>query len=174
MNILLQILDEGRINDAQGRTVDFSNTVIVMTSNAGSQFKDTSLGFGTSKAEQNRDHAMKALREFLRPEFIGRVDEVVLFNDLSDKDYEDIAVLMIGELIDPLKDKGILLSYDETLPAALRERMDSTVRGARDLRNVIRRNIEDPIADLIISADGAPVSHIHVSVEDGEIVVKSL
>ncbi|MEE1292963.1 MAG: ATP-dependent Clp protease ATP-binding subunit [Acutalibacteraceae bacterium] len=174
MNILLQILDEGRINDAQGRTVDFSNTVIVMTSNAGSQFKDTSLGFGTSKAEQNRDHAMKALREFLRPEFIGRVDEVVLFNDLSDKDYEDIAVLMVGELIDPLKDKGILLSYDETLPAALRERMDSTVRGARDLRNVIRRNIEDPIADLIISADGAPVSHIHVSVEDGEIVVKSL
>ncbi len=174
MNILLQILDEGRINDAQGRTVNFENTVIVMTSNAGSQFKDTSLGFGTSKSEQNQAHAMKALREFLRPEFIGRVDEVVLFNDLSDKDYEDIAVLMVGELIDPLKDKGIILSYDEELPAELRKRMDSTVRGARDLRNVIRRNIEDPIADLIIGAEGTPVTHIHVAVENGEIVVKAV
>ena len=174
MNILLQILDEGRINDAQGRTVNFENTVIVMTSNAGSQFKDTSLGFGNSKEAQNRDHAMKALREFLRPEFIGRVDEVVFFNDLSDKDYEDIAVLMVGELTDPLKDKGIELTYDEALPEELRKRMDSTVRGARDLRNVIRRNIEDRIADLIIDADGAPVDHIHVAVEDGEIVVKTV
>ena len=173
MNILLQILDEGRINDAQGRTVDFSNTVIVMTSNAGSQFKDTSLGFGSGGKEASRDHAMKALRDFLRPEFIGRVDEVVFFNDLSDQDYEDIAVLMVGELMDPLKDKGIELTYDDALPAELRKRMDSTVRGARDLRNVIRRTIEDRIADLIIDADGAPISHIHVAVEDGEIVVKT-
>lgn len=172
MNILLQILDEGRINDAQGRTVNFENTVIVMTSNAGSQFKDTSLGFGDSKEAAGKSHAMKALREFLRPEFIGRVDEVVFFNDLSDKDYEDIAVLMLGELEDPLKDKGITFTYDEALPAELRKRMDSTVRGARDLRNVIRRNIEDRIADLIIDADGAPVDHIHVSVEEGDIKVQ--
>ncbi len=173
MNILLQILDEGRINDAQGRTVDFSNTVIVMTSNAGSQFKDTSLGFGESREAAGKEHAMKALRDFLRPEFIGRVDEVVFFNDLSDKDYEDIAVLMLGELIDPLKDKGIELTYDDDVPAAIRDRMDSKVRGARDLRNVIRRTIEDKIADLIIDADGAPVEHIHVSLEGDEISVKA-
>lgn len=174
MNILLQILDEGRINDAQGRTVDFSNTVIVMTSNAGSQFKDTSLGFGESKEQAGKDHAMKALRDFLRPEFIGRVDEVVFFNDLSDQDYADIAVLMLGELIDPLKDKGIELTYDDDVPAAIRDRMDSKVRGARDLRNVIRRTIEDKIADLIIAADGAPVEHIHVSLEGDEISVKAV
>ena len=174
MNILLQILDEGRINDAQGRTVNFENTVIVMTSNAGSQFKDTSLGFGSGGKEAGKEHAMKALRDFLRPEFIGRVDEVVFFNDLSDKDYEDIAVLMLGELVDPLKDKGIELTWDDALPEELRKRMDSTVRGARDLRNVIRRNIEDRVADLIIDADGAAVNHIHVSVEEGEIVVKSV
>ena len=173
MNILLQILDEGRINDAQGRTVNFENTVIVMTSNAGSQLKDTTVGFGTNATAVNRDKAMKALREFLRPEFIGRVDEVVLFNDLTDKDYEDIAVLMLGELVDPLKDKGIAFAWDDDVPAEIRSRMDSTVRGARDLRNVIRRNVEDPIADLIISADGTPVTAIHVSVENGELTVKS-
>ncbi len=173
MNILLQILDEGKINDAQGRTVSFENTVIVMTSNAGSNIKDTSLGFGGSKETASADHTMKALRDFLRPEFIGRVDEVVLFRDLSDEDYEKIAVLMLKELQEPLLDKGIDLVWDDDVPALLRSRMDSTVRGARDLRNVIRRGIEDRIADLIIEADGEPVSKIHVKKDGEEVLVVS-
>ena len=115
---------------------------------------------------------MKALRQFLRPEFIGRVDEVVFFRNLDDSDYEDIARLMLSELEEPLKDKGITLTFDDTIPAALRERMDSNVRGARDLRNVIRRNVEDKIADLIIAADGVNPTGIHLSLEDGEIQVK--
>lgn len=174
MNILLQILDEGRINDAQGRTVNFENTVIVMTSNAGSSIKEASVGFGKSGAVANKEKAMKALREFLRPEFIGRVDEVVFFQDLSNENYEDIARLMLGELAEPLKDKGITLTYEETVPAALRSRMDSTVRGARDLRNVIRRNIEDAIADLIIAADGENPKEIHVSVDGEDLLVKAV
>ncbi len=174
MNILLQILDEGRINDAQGRTVNFENTVIVMTSNAGSSVKESSVGFNKNEATASKEHAMKALREFLRPEFIGRVDEVVCFRDLDDENYEDIARLMLSELEQPLLDKGIKLTYDNSIPAALRERMDSTVRGARDLRNVIRRNIEDKIADLIIAADGENPKEIHVSLDGENIAVKAL
>lgn len=172
MNILLQILDEGRINDAQGRTVNFENTVIIMTSNAGSSVKEASVGFNKSIDTANKEHAMKALRQFLRPEFIGRVDEVVFFRNLDDSDYEDIARLMLAELEEPLKDKGIALTFDDDVAAALRERMDSNVRGARDLRNVIRRNVEDKIADLIIAADGVNPAGIHLSLENGEIQVK--
>lgn len=171
MNILLQILDEGRINDAQGRTVNFENTIIVMTSNAGSNTKDTTVGFSKNSTEASREHSMKALREFLRPEFIGRVDEVVVFNDLTDDNYEKIAELMLGELKDPLLDKGITLTWDETVPAEIRRRMDSHVRGARDLRNVIRREIEDKIADLIISSEGAPVSKVEIATDSGNIVI---
>ncbi len=171
MNILLQIMDEGRINDAQGRTVNFENTIIVMTSNAGSSVKDTTVGFSKNAEQASNDHAMKALREFLRPEFIGRVDEVVAFHDLTSENYEKIAGLMLGELKEPLLDKGITLTWDEGTPAAIRSRMDSTVRGARDLRNVIRRNIEDVIADLIINADGKTISKISVTSENGEINV---
>ena len=171
MNILLQILDEGKINDAQGRTVNFENTIIVMTSNAGSNTKDTTLGFNKNAETASKDHAMKALREFLRPEFIGRVDEVVVFNDLTDDNYDKIAELMLGELKEPLADKGITLTWDDGVPAEIRKRMDSHVRGARDLRNVIRRSIEDKIADMIIDADGAPVTAISITSEDGEIVL---
>lgn len=174
MNILLQILDEGRINDAQGRTVNFENCIIVMTSNAGSERKENALGFARSQSDVNRDKAMKALREFLRPEFLGRVDEIVVFNELTEDNYKDIAVLMLSELSQPLVDKGITLKYTEDVPAAIVSKMDSGVRGARDLRNVIRRNIENRIADIIIDADGAPVTCINVSVQDNEIVVKSL
>lgn len=169
MNILLQILDEGRINDAQGRTVNFENTIIVMTSNAGSNTKDTTVGFSKNTQEASRDHAMKALREFLRPEFIGRVDEVVVFNDLTDKDYEKIADLMLNELKDPLLDKGITLTWDDGIPAEIRKRMDSHVRGARDLRNVIRREVEDKLADLIISSEGTPISKVELTSENGKI-----
>ena len=171
MNILRQILDEGKINDAQGRTVNFENTIIVMTSNAGSNTKDTTLGFNKNAETASKDHAMKALREFLRPEFIGRVDEVVVFNDLTDDNYDKIAELMLGELKEPLADKGITLTWDDGVPAEIRKRMDSHVRGARDLRNVIRRSIEDKIADMIIDADGAPVTAISITSEDGEIVL---
>ena len=171
MNILLQILDEGKINDAQGRTVNFENTIIVMPSNAGSNTKDTTLGFNKNAETASKDHAMKALREFLRPEFIGRVDEVVVFNDLTDDNYDKIAELMLGELKEPLADKGITLTWDDGVPAEIRKRMDSHVRGARDLRNVIRRSIEDKIADMIIDADGAPVTAISITSEDGEIVL---
>lgn len=171
MNILLQILDEGKINDAQGRTVNFENTIIVMTSNAGSNTKDTTLGFNKNAETASKDHAMKALREFLRPEFIGRVDEVVVFNDLTDDNYDKIAELMLGELKEPLADKGITLTWDDGVPAEIRKRMDSHVRGARDLRNVIRHSIEDKIADMIIDADGAPVTAISITSEDGEIVL---
>ena len=117
---------------------------------------------------------MKALREFLRPEFLGRVDEIVVFNELTEDNYKDIAVLMLSELSQPLMDKGITLKYTEDVPAAIVSKMDSGVRGARDLRNVIRRNIENRIADIIIDADGTPVTCINVSVQDNEIVVKSL
>ncbi|MBR5991164.1 MAG: ATP-dependent Clp protease ATP-binding subunit, partial [Clostridia bacterium] len=173
MNILLQILDEGKINDAQGRTINFENTVIIMTSNAGSERKENALGFGKAQNEANKDKAMKALKDFLRPEFIGRVDEVVFFNDLTEENYEEIAVLMLNELREPLKDKAIELEWAEDVPKTIVSKMDSGVRGARDLRNVIRRNIEDRIADIIIDADGTPVTRINVSVSDGELVVKS-
>lgn len=173
MNILLQILDEGKINDAQGRTINFENTVIVMTSNAGSERKENALGFGKTQDAANKDKAMKALKDFLRPEFIGRVDEVVLFNDLTEDNYADIAVLMLEELEEPLKDKGIALKWTKEVPKTIVSKMDSGVRGARDLRNVIRRNIEDRIADIIIEADGTPVTRIDVSVEGEDLVVKS-
>lgn len=166
MNILLQILDEGRINDAQGRTVNFENTIIVMTSNAGSNVKDTTVGFGKTSEEATREHALKALREFLRPEFIGRVDEVVVFRELSPENYSAIAELMLNELKEPLKIKGIDFTYSENVPKKLYELMSGTERGARELRNVIRRRIEDPVADLIIDADGVPIKEIHVDASE--------
>ena len=171
MNILLQILDEGRINDAQGRTVNFENTVIVMTSNAGSERKDSALGFGKTQTEANKEKALRALRDFLRPEFIGRVDEVVVFNDLSNENYEEIAVLMLEELRQPLLDKGIKFDYTKDVPKTIVSKMDSDVRGARDLRNVIRRNIEDKIADIIIDSEGVSVTSIKVTSEGDEIKV---
>ena len=173
MNILLQILDEGKINDAQGRTVNFENTVIIMTSNAGSERKDGALGFARSQSDATSERAMKALRDFLRPEFLGRVDEIVVFKDLTDENYEEIAILMLSELNEPLKDKGIEFTYEKDVPKTIVSKMDSNVRGARDLRNVIRRNIENKIADIIIDADGTMVTGIHVSVSNEELLVKS-
>lgn len=172
MNILLQILDEGKITDAQGRIVSFENTVIIMTSNAGSERKDGTMGFGKTGEQASKEKAMKALREFLRPEFIGRVDEIVIFNDLSDNDYEDIAILMLNELKDPLKDKGIILEFDSDVPSEVRKKMDSGVRGARDLRNVIRREVEDKIANLIIDNFDNSLLSIRVAVDEDKISVK--
>lgn len=172
MNILLQILDEGKITDAQGRTVAFDNTVIVMTSNAGSERADSALGFGKTAADASSEKAMKALREFLRPEFIGRVDEVVVFRPLTQEDFEKIAVLMLSELEEPLKDKDISFSYTDEAVKFIAEKSVGGTRGARDLRNFIRRNVEDKIASMIVDSVDNPIHSVTVDVDDGELSVK--
>ena len=172
MNILLQILDEGKITDAQGRTVAFDNTVIVMTSNAGSERADSALGFGKTAADASSEKAMKALREFLRPEFIGRVDEVVVFRPLMQEDFEKIAVLMLSELEEPLRDKDISFSYTDEAVKLIAEKSVGGTRGARDLRNFIRRNVEDKIASMIVDSVDNPIHSVTVDVDDGELSVK--
>ncbi len=172
LNILLQILDEGKITDAHGRVVNFANTVIVMTSNAGSQFADTLMGFGKTDAQASKDRAMKALREFLRPEFIGRVDEVVFFSPLSLESFEKIAVLMLSQLVGPLKDKGITFTFTPAVAAALARKAHGGKRGARDLRNVIRREIEDAIAAILVEQTSTPPVTITADMgENSEIAV---
>ena len=170
MNILLQILDEGKTNDAQGRTVDFANTVIIMTSNAGSERQENPVGFAKDPSSASRDKAMKSLREFLRPEFIGRVDEIIVFNQLTKDDCRKIAKILIDEFRPALKERGIELNVDNAVYTAVAEKGSGGTRGARDLRNVIRREIEDPIADIMIGAS-LPVTEITVSMVDGKIMV---
>ena len=172
MNILLQILDEGKITDAQGRTVSFENTVIVMTSNAGSSRSEGALGFGKAQSDVNKEKALKALREFLRPEFLGRVDEIVVFNDLDEEAFRKIAVLMLDEFKEPLRDKGITFTYTDEAVNELAKDSVGGSRGARDLRNNIRRKVEDKIAETIIDHIDTPVTSIAVDVEDGEIVLR--
>ncbi len=171
MNILLQILDEGKTNDAHGRTVSFANTVIIMTSNAGSERKAAAMGFGKESGEVKKEMAIKALREFLRPEFIGRVDEIVVFNELREEDYCKIASLMLDELKTALTDKAITLQYAEDVPAALVAKMDGNVRGARDLRNVIRRNAEDKISSYLVAHCDEPIRAIELTADNGEILL---
>ena len=172
MNILLQILDEGKITDAQGRTVSFENTVIVMTSNAGSSRSEGALGFGKTQGDVNKEKALKALREFLRPEFLGRVEELVVFNDLDEDAFKKIAVLMLDEFKEPLRDKGITFTYTDEAVAELAKESVGGTRGARDLRNNIRRKVEDKIAEKIIDNIDTPVTSITVDVENGDIVLK--
>ena len=171
MNILLQILDEGKITDAQGRTVSFENTVIVMTSNAGSSRSEGALGFGKTQGDANKEKALKALREFLRPEFLGRVDEIVVFNDLDEEAFRKIAVLMLDEFKEPLRDKGIAFEYTEDAVAELARQSVGGTRGARDLRNNIRRKVEDKIAETIIDHIDIPVTSITVDAKDGDVVL---
>ena len=171
MNILLQILDEGKITDAQGRTVSFENTVIVMTSNAGSNRSEGALGFGKTQGDANREKALKALREFLRPEFLGRVDEIVVFNDLDEEAFRKIAVLMLDEFKEPLRDKGITFDYSEEAVAELAKQSVGGTRGARDLRNNIRRKVEDKIAETIIDHIDTPVTSITVDTKDGDVTL---
>ena len=170
MNILLQILDEGRITDAQGRNVSFENTVIVMTSNAGSNRGSGALGFAKTKSEASKERAMKALNEFLRPEFIGRVDEVVVFNDLTQEDYEKIAVLMLSELVDPLKDKAITLKWDDAAVETIARLSVDGPRGARDLRNTIRRNVEDVITEKIVHSADSPIKSVTLTADGDKII----
>ena len=170
MNILLQILDEGKITDAQGRNVSFENTVIVMTSNAGSNRGSGALGFAKTKNEASKERAMKALNEFLRPEFIGRVDEVVVFNDLTQEDYEEIAVLMLKELVDPMIDKGITFTWDDAAISTIARLSVDGPRGARDLRNTIRRNVEDVITEKIVNSYENPVKAVKLTAEGDKII----
>ena len=173
MNILLQILDEGKINDAQGRTVDFSNTVICMTSNAGSSDQTTaSLGFNRSEEERNEEKSRKALSQFLRPEFLGRVDEVITFKPLSEETLQGIAALMLDEYKPSMEAKGIAYSYTPAALAALVHKSQGGKFGARDLRRTIRKAVEDPAAEKIIDGTLASGSTLTVDAENDEIVLK--
>ncbi len=174
LNILLQILDEGRVTDAQGRVVNFENTIIVMTSNAGSQFRENLMGFGKNNAEAVRDRATKALSDFLRPEFISRVDEIVYFDPLTETDFSRIAVLMLNEVKDVLAERGIALHWEESVPTWLAQSAFGGKRGARDLRNVIRREVEDRLAGLLVERRGATLTAIQISVENDSPVVTAI
>ena len=167
LNILLQVLDDGRITDAHGRTVNFENTVIVMTTNAGSGNKVGSVGFGRTANEQGKDRALKALNDFLRPEFINRVDEIVYFNQLSEDNFKGIAVLMLKELVQTLKDKEINFTWDETLLDYLVKKSYSAAYGARNLRRLIQKELEDAIAVRLIEGYQNPVSQLK-AVSNGE------
>ena len=170
MNILMQILDEGKIDDAQGRTVNFENTVICMTSNAGSTDKSIGVGFNRTETEISKDKAMKGLREFLRPEFISRIDEVVVFRNLTKENFQKIAALMLDEMKQPLAEKNITVQYSDAALVAIAEEAYGKPYGARDIRRVIRQKVEDAVASLIIDSDGT-LSTISIGAENGKIKV---
>ncbi len=174
MNILLQILDEGKVNDAQGRSVNFENTIIAMTSNAGSTDKGTGVGFNKTEGDISKEKAMKALSDFLRPEFLSRIDEVVVFDPLSMESYEQIAALMLDEMKEPLAEKGITLKYSKKALAAIAEKSHGKKFGARDIRKVIRTDIEDKIAELIINSVENPIAIIKIGEKKGGIEVEAV
>ena len=174
LNILLQILDDGHITDAQGRTVNFENTVIVMTSNAGSESSNGPLGFGKTVNEQSKDKAMKALQQFLRPEFLNRVDEVICFNQLSEENFRAIAQIMLKELQDVLKEKDLDFTWDEAVLDQLVKDSYSAAYGARNLRRHIQKALEDPIATKIIDSYLSPIHALKAVVEDGKILITAL
>lgn len=172
MNILMQILDEGKIDDAQGRTVSFANTIICMTSNAGSTDKSIGMGFNRTEEEITKERAMKALREFLRPEFIGRIDEIIVFNKLTKEHYAEIAGLMLEEMREPLLEKQITLSYTDEARKLIAEKAFGKTYGAREIRRIIRQEIEDQIADQIINhAD--TLHQLTITAEQEKLVVKA-
>ena len=174
LNVLLQILDDGEITDAHGRKVNFENTVIVMTSNAGSSTKEGTVGFGRSVSEQDREKAMKALEQFLRPEFINRVDEVICFNRLTEENFKGIAAIMLKELQDSLRDKGITFTYEPSLVDYLTEKSYSITYGARNLRRRIQKDLEDPMATRIIESYETPITQIRARAQDGAVVLDCL
>ena len=169
LNVLLQVLDDGRITDAQGRTVNFENTVIVMTSNAGSEGRVAGLGFGRTDQDMVKEKTMAALREFLRPEFLNRVDEIITFNHLTEENFLSIADIMLQELKDSLEARGLSLSWDENLKQALVKKAYSQVYGARNLRRTIQRELEDPISEAILDSFEKPISSISLTAENGEV-----
>ncbi|MDY2910330.1 MAG: ATP-dependent Clp protease ATP-binding subunit [Oscillospiraceae bacterium] len=172
LNILLQILDDGRITDAQGRTVNFENAVIIMTTNAGSNTGSGSLGFGGSVSDMGQERAMKALNDFLRPEFINRVDEIVYFNKLTEEDFRRIAELMLGETKAAISESGIALTWDDSLIDYLVEKSYSVKYGARSLRRTIQKDLEDPVAAKIIEKHGENVGRIRLSAADGKVKIE--
>ena len=174
LNVLLQILDDGQITDAHGRKVNFENTVIVMTSNAGSDKAAGSVGFGKSAGDQGKERVMKALREFLRPEFINRVDEVIYFHQLTEDNFRDIARIMLDELKTSLSDKGFGFMYDDSVVDVLVKKSYSAAYGARNLRRCIQKELEDPMANLIIDAFENPITQLKATAEDGQIKLYSL
>ncbi len=174
LNVLLQILDDGRITDAQGRVVNFENTVIVMTSNAGSDRRDGSVGFGRSVTEQTKEKAMKALQEFLRPEFINRVDEIVCFNRLTEENFRGIAAIMLGELKDNLSERGVNLTWDDSIIDYLVKKSYSVTYGARNLRRTIQRELEDGIAEKLIDSFERPITQIKLTAHDEQVEILAL
>ena len=169
LNVLLQVLDDGRITDAQGRVVNFENTIIVMTSNAGSEGRVGGLGFGRTENDMVKEKTMKALREFLRPEFLNRVDEIITFNHLTEENFLGIADIMLGELRDSLTMRGLSLTWDDSIRDLLVKKAYSMVYGARNLRRTIQRELEDPISEAIIDSFEHPISSIHIRVEEDNV-----
>ena len=174
MNILLQILDDGRITDAQGRTINFENTVIIMTTNAGSNTKSGSLGFVGSATDKDRDRAMKALGDFLRPEFINRVDEIICFNKLTEENFKSIAALMLGEVRDLMNEKGMEFTWDESVLDYLVQKSYSLTYGARNLRRTIQKDIEDAVASVIVDQRHGALKGVHLTAVDGKINVEAV
>ena len=171
MNILMQILDEGKVDDAHGRTINFENTIICMTSNAGSTDKTTGVGFNRTENEITREKAMKGLRDFLRPEFISRIDEIVVFKQLTKENFASIAALMLDEMKEPLSEKNIILTYTDEALALIAEKAYGKPYGARDIRRVIRQEVEDKIAGIIIER-ASEVSELTVDVENVNLIIK--
>jgi len=169
LNVLLQVLDDGRITDAQGRVVNFENTIIVMTSNAGSEGRVGGMGFGKTENDMARERTMKALREFLRPEFINRVDEIINFNHLTEENFLGIADIMLAELRDSLSARGLRLTWEESLRRLLVKKAYSVTYGARNLRRTIQKELEDPISERIIDSFEHPISSIHITVEEESV-----
>jgi ATP-dependent Clp protease ATP-binding subunit ClpA len=171
LNILLQVLDDGRITDAQGRTVNFENTVIVMTSNAGSEGRVGGMGFGRTDTDVVKEKTMKALRDFLRPEFINRVDEIITFNHLTEENFLGIADIMLKDLTQSLSDRGLSVTFDKNVREYLVKKAYSVTYGARNLRRTIQKELEDPISEKIIESFETPISAIHITADEDKITV---
>jgi ATP-dependent Clp protease ATP-binding subunit ClpA len=172
LNILLQVLDDGKITDAQGRLINFENTVIIMTTNAGSETSSAISGFAEKREEVAKDKTERALRAFLRPEFINRIDEIITFNHLSKNDFVKIADIMLGKLKTHLADKGIKLVYNNDVLLHIAENSYSEKYGARNMRRYIERHVEDKLANITIENYGKDIFGMSLSVKDGEIAVE--
>ena len=169
MNILLQVLDDGRITDSQGRTVNFENAIIVMTTNAGSEGGVSGMGFGRTDTDQVKEKTMKALQSFLRPEFLNRVDEIITFNHLTKEDFLGIADIMLEELRSSLQNRGLTFTWTDQVRQHLVGKAYSVVYGARNLRRTIQKELEDPISEAVIDSFEKPISGISARMEDGAI-----
>ena len=172
LNILLQILDDGKITDAQGRVVNFENAIIIMTTNAGSENSSSITGFSEQKETKAKEKTEKALSSFLRPEFINRIDEIITFRHLDLSDFEKIAEIMLTNLKEHLFEKDITLSYDKKVTSLIAEKSYSEKFGARNMRRYVERNVEDKIANIIIENYGKTIEKIKLSIKDGEIIAK--